>query len=144
MAKTQNDKQALTPEAAADRLEAIYAGSCAALSRALDRYLATRKPPTAKDRSSFRYPLLRVTCRHVGAAARTRRAYAKFQRPGVYATTVTHPRHFRRYLLEQLEPLVTEYGAHVVECGDRRRVDTRGTERIGDAAEQPCRLACGR
>ena len=113
MGKTANDKHTLTPEAAVDRLEAIYAGSCAALSRALDRYLATRKPPTAKDRAAFRYPLLRVVCRQVGAAARTRRAYAKFQRPGVYATTVTHPRHFRRYLLEQLEPLVAEYGAEI-------------------------------
>src|SRR5882724_6470120 len=113
MGKTPNDKQMLTPQAAVDHLEAIYAGSCAALGRALDRYLATRKPPTPKDRAAFRYPLLRVVCRHVGEAARTRRAYAKFQRPGVYATTVTHPRHFRRYLLEQLGPLVAEYAAEI-------------------------------
>ena len=113
MARTANGKHTLTPEAAVDRLEAIYAGACAALSRSLDRYLVTRKPPTAKERAAFRYPLLRVVCREVGAAARTRRAYAKFQRPGVYATTVTHPGHFRRYLLEQLEPLVAEYGAEI-------------------------------
>ena len=105
MGRSPNDKQTLTPEAAVDRLEAIYAGSCAALGRALDRYLATRKPPTPKDRAAFRYPLLRVVCRQVGAAARTRRAFAKFQRPGVYATTVTHAHHFRRYLLEQLEQI---------------------------------------
>ena len=30
---------------------------------------------------------------------------------GVYETTITHPRAFRRYLLEQLNPLLTEYGA---------------------------------
>ena len=113
MGRSLNDKQTLTPEAAVDRLEAIYAGSCAALGRALDRYLATRKPPTPKDRAAFRYPLLRVVCRQVGAAARTRRAFAKFQRPGVYATTVTHPHHFRRYLLEQLQPLVAEYDAEI-------------------------------
>src|ERR1700704_5692036 len=113
MGKTPNDQHAPTPEAAVDRLEAIYAGSCAALGRALDRYLETRKAPTTKDRAAFRYPLLRVVCRQVGAAARTRRAYAKFQRPGVYATTVTHPHHFRRYLLEPLEPLVAEYGAEI-------------------------------
>jgi len=113
MGKTPNEKHALTPAAAIDRLEAIYAGSCAALARALDRYLATRKAPTSKDRAGFRYPLLRVECRHVGPAARTRRAFAKFQRPGVYATTVTHPRHFRKYLMEQLEPLAAEYGAEI-------------------------------
>jgi AMP nucleosidase len=113
MGRSLNDKQTLAPEAAVDRLEAIYAGSCAALGRALDRYLATRKPPTPKDRAAFRYPLLRVVCRQVGAAARTRRAFAKFQRPGVYAITITHAHHFRRYLLEQLEPLVAEYDAEI-------------------------------
>jgi AMP nucleosidase len=107
----KNDKRQLTPEATVDRLEAIYAASCAALSRALDRYLATGAPPTLEERAAFRYPLLRVVCHEIGAAARTRRAFAKFQQPGVYETTVTHPRHFRSYLLEQLVPLVKEYGA---------------------------------
>lgn len=105
--------QGLTPQAAVDRLEAIYAASCAALMQALDRYLATRVPPTAAERAAFRYPLLRVRYTDTGLSPRTRRAYAKFQRPGVYATTVTHPRHFRTYLLEQLAPLVTEYGAEI-------------------------------
>src|SRR5882724_357550 len=135
MGKTPNDKQMLTPQAAVDHLEAIYAGSCAALSRALDRYLATRKPPSAKDRAAFRYPLLRVVCHQVGAAARTRRAYAKFQRPGVYATTVTHPRHFRRYLLEQLEPLVAEYGAKItVEASSQEIPYPYVLERVDDVA----------
>jgi AMP nucleosidase len=70
MGKMPNDRQTLTPQTAVDRLDAIYSGSCAALSRALDRYLATRKPPTAKERAAFRYPLLRVVCRQIGAAAR--------------------------------------------------------------------------
>ena len=42
-----------------------------------------------------------------------RRAFGRLQRPGVYETTVTHPRAFRRYLLEQLTPLVAEYGARI-------------------------------
>src|SRR5690349_14173320 len=113
MQKPSNSKHGLSPKAAVDRLEAIYGSSCAALSRALDRYLATRRPPSAKERAAFRYPLLRVVCRSVVAAARTRRAYAKFQRPGVYTTTVTHPAHFRRYLIEQLEPLAAEYDAEI-------------------------------
>jgi AMP nucleosidase len=113
LGRTTNGRHTLTPEAAVDRLEAMHAGACAALARALDRYLATRKPPAPKERAAFRYPLLQVVCRDVDAAARTRRAYAKFQRPGVYATTVTHPRHFRRYLMEQLVPLVAEYAAEI-------------------------------
>ena len=78
----KHDKQQLTPEAAVDRLEAIYAASCAALSRALDLYLANCTPPTPEERAAFRYPLLRVVCHEIGAAARTRRAFAKFQQPG--------------------------------------------------------------
>jgi AMP nucleosidase len=45
-----------------------------------------------------------------------RRAFAKLQRFGTYETTITHPDVFRGYLLEQLEPLVAEYGA-LVEVG---------------------------
>ena len=108
-----NDKRQLTPEVAGDLLEAIYAASCAALARALDRYLATGTPPTREERAAFRYPLLSVACHEIGGAARTRRAFAKFQQPGIYETTVTHPRHFRSYLLEQLMPLVKEYGAEI-------------------------------
>lgn len=113
MGKRQDTHHALTPEAAIDRLEELYAKGSSALVRALDRYLDTRVPPTPEERAAFRYPLLRVI--HYGTAEppRTRRAFAKFQRPGVYETTVTHPRFFRRYLLEQLRPLVAEYGAEI-------------------------------
>jgi AMP nucleosidase len=104
---------ALTPEAAIDRLEELYKRASASLVRALDRYLDTREPPTAKERAAFRYPLLRVIHYGTKEPPRTRRAFAKFQRPGVYETTITHPRFFRSYLLEQLRPLVAEYGAEI-------------------------------
>ncbi len=110
---SKNDERQPAPEAAVEHLEAVYAKSCAALAHALDRYLATGTPPSTAERARFRYPLLRVVCRDIGAAARTRRAFAKFQQPGVYETTVTQPRHFRSYLLEQLVPLVAEYGAEI-------------------------------
>src|SRR3712207_8977813 len=42
-----------------------------------------------------------------------RSAYAKFEEPGTYATTVTQPSFFRDYLLEQLRPLVQDYGATI-------------------------------
>jgi AMP nucleosidase len=133
---TPKDKRQLTPEAAVDRLEAVYAESCAALSRSLERYLATGTPPTVEERAAFRYPLLRVVCHDIGAAARTRRAFAKFQQPGVYETTVTHPRHFRGYLLEQLAPLVKEYGAEIeVTVSNREIPYPYVLERVEDIAE---------
>ncbi|MFA5122836.1 AMP nucleosidase [Zavarzinia sp.] len=103
----------LTPEAAVDGLEALYAEAVSGLTTAVDRYLADRTPPTAEERRGFCYPYLRVTCRRLGTESRGRRAFAKFQQPGVYETTVTHPRHFRRYLLEQLSPLSTEYDTSI-------------------------------
>src|SRR5690606_35536820 len=116
MSTSQDDRQSLTnltPEAAVDRLEELYDRASTALVRALARYLATRVPPTEKERQAFRYPFLRVINYGVDPPPRTRRAYAKFQRPGVYETTITQPRHFRKYLLEQLHPLVAEYGAEI-------------------------------
>ena len=61
----------------------------------------------------FRSPELRIDWQPSGAVHFTRRAWAKFQSPGVYATTVTQPGFFRRYLLEQLRPLVEEFGAAI-------------------------------
>jgi AMP nucleosidase len=113
MARRNNIRQVLAPEEAIDRLDDLYSSAASALARALDRFLETRVPPRPEERARFRYPLLRVTYRGNGESPRTRRAFAKFQRPGVYATTVTHPRFFQRYLLEQLRPLVSEYGAEI-------------------------------
>jgi AMP nucleosidase len=56
---------------------------------------------------------LRLTYTPNGPALSSARAFAKFSEAGVYTTTVTQPADFRAYLLEQLEPLVTEYGATV-------------------------------
>ena len=103
----------LSPEAAVDRLAQLYAEATGALRAALDRFLAGGAPPDATERARFVYPELAVTYAPDRAAPRNRRAYAKFSTPGRYATTVTHPTEFRRYLLDQLRPLVAEYGATI-------------------------------
>jgi AMP nucleosidase len=102
----------LTPDAAIDELERRHARASAALRGALDRFVRTGEPPVPALRASFRYPELRVTWQPAAdPPPLTRRAWAKLQRAGVYATTITQPGFFRRYLTEQLEPLVYEYGA---------------------------------
>jgi AMP nucleosidase len=103
--------QTLTPDSAVDRLEHLYDEATAALRAALERYLAGGPPPSAEERARFVYPELAVTHAPDRAAPRNRRAYAKFSQPGLYTTTVTQPGFFRRYLLDQLRPLVSEYGA---------------------------------
>lgn len=102
------------PRAAVDRLEELYVGATSALADALDCYIETREPPTAEARAAFRYPSLRIHhhSKHQPQPV-IRRAYAKLQRYGIYETTITHPKPFRGYLLEQLEPLVSDYGAAI-------------------------------
>jgi len=103
-----------TPAAAVDRLEELYSKAASALAAALDRYLSTRVPPSPETRSKFHYPALRLIYRDKKhGRSPTLRAFAKLERPGVYETTVTHPGAFRSYLLEQLDPLVSEYGADI-------------------------------
>jgi AMP nucleosidase len=104
---------ALSPDEAVDRLETIHAYAVQAQRDALARFAAGGAPPDAEERRQFRYPELRLEWSPSGPVPATRRAWGKFQAPGVYATTVTQPGFFRPYLLEQLRPLVAEYGASV-------------------------------
>jgi AMP nucleosidase len=91
----------------------LHTAATVAMRRALDRFAATGTPPTSEERAQYRYPELRLVWDPRGPLPFTWRAWAKFQAPGTYTTTVTQPDYFRRYLLEQLHPLVEEYGATI-------------------------------
>ncbi len=98
--------------AAIDGLERIYAGATSALLAAFDRYLAQGTPPSRQERASFCYPMLRALYRVPAQHEPThRRAFGRLHQAGVYETTVTHPAAFRPYLMEQLVPLIVDYGA---------------------------------
>jgi AMP nucleosidase len=104
---------ASSAEDAVDRLQQTYEASISAIRRALDAYLDGRTAPTPEQRARFRYPELRVSYEPEKLQPSSRRGYAKFASPGVYATTVTHPAEFRDYLIGQLTPLMRDYGATV-------------------------------
>ncbi len=72
---------------------------------------AMAEPPSEDERTRFRYPELRLVWQPTGPTPVTRRAWAKFQAPGVYATTVTQPASSVRTCWSSCEPLVDEYGA---------------------------------
>ncbi|HYX03259.1 MAG TPA: AMP nucleosidase, partial [Reyranella sp.] len=103
----------LTPERAVDCLEELHAAASTALREALARFTESGIVPTPQERAAFRYPELSIDWRPEGTVHFTRRAWAKFQAPGRYTTTVTQPAFFRQYLLEQLRPLVEEFGARI-------------------------------
>jgi AMP nucleosidase len=100
-----------TPEEAVERLIHLHDSAVEAQRHALERFFTTGTSPTPLERSRFRYPELRVDYRAGALPPVKQRAYAKFQGPGVYATTVTQPAFFKNYLLEQLNYLVRDYGA---------------------------------
>ncbi|GLZ84163.1 AMP nucleosidase [Metapseudomonas resinovorans] len=102
-----------TAEEAVDRLAELHRQATGALSQALKHYIKERIEPSAAQRASFRYPLLRITYRCQGEVPSTTRAFAKIQVPGNYSVTVTHPDAFRTYLLEQLRPLMHDFTVQV-------------------------------
>jgi AMP nucleosidase len=102
-----------SPDEAVDRLTELYDEATESLRHAVERFLKDREPPSPATRNLFRYPELRLTYEPNGPAPPNARAYAKFSEAGVYKTTITQPEDFRAYLLEQLEPLVSEYGATI-------------------------------
>ena len=102
-----------SPEAAVDRLADLHAGATQALRTALARFLDEGIVPDMGTRMQFRYPELRVTYAPEGPVPRIKRATAKLQSPGTYATTVTQADYFRPYLLDQLRPLVRDYGVAI-------------------------------
>ncbi|HDY97596.1 MAG TPA: AMP nucleosidase [Pseudomonas sabulinigri] len=97
-----------SPEEAVDRLAALYQQATGALRQALKNYMHNRERPDV-SRCAFRYPELRLTYLCQGEVPSTVRAYAKVQVPGTYSVTVTQPAAFRRYLLDQLRPLMSDF-----------------------------------
>ncbi|MEZ6013779.1 MAG: AMP nucleosidase [Planctomycetota bacterium] len=103
--------QLTSPEAVVDALELLYDDAVQALSSALTRYLRDGTPPSREERAGgvFCYPEVRIRYAPEGPPPPFSRAFGKLSQPGVYASTFTHPRFFRPYLLEQLEPLMRDY-----------------------------------
>ncbi|KFX67507.1 AMP nucleosidase [Pseudomonas taeanensis MS-3] len=104
---------ARSAEDAVDRLAVLHQQATSALSQALRHYLKERVKPDAAQRAQFRYPELRLIYPGQGEVATSVRAYAKVQVPGTYSVTVTHPAAFRKYLLEQLRPLMSDFTVQV-------------------------------
>ncbi|WP_413771133.1 AMP nucleosidase [Lichenihabitans sp. PAMC28606] len=100
-----------SPAEAVGRLCSLYASATEALRSSLATFLDGGAAPDHTTRLTFRYPELRVTYAPGGPMPRIKRATAKFQGPGIYSTTVTQPDFFAPYLLDQLNPLVNDYGA---------------------------------
>ena len=123
MPQRPHNKPARSVVAALDKLEQLYEAASAGLVVALDRYLETGERPSKEKLATQCYPLLRVVYHDAVRPVPThRRAFGRLQRLGAYETTITHPKEFRTYLTEQLQPLATEYGARIEVEPSRQRI----------------------
>ena len=126
------------------------------LRQALDRFFTQSIPPTSKERARFRYPELRLVYGSGQAQPSLSRAYAKFESPGIYATTITQPRAFRDYLIEQLRLLVADYPTtisvgrsnqdipypYVLDSGDELGRDNVSAAELARPRASRCRWRC--
>ncbi|MFW6413325.1 MAG: AMP nucleosidase, partial [Oceanicaulis sp.] len=108
-------RRAANAQEAVDRLSSLYDASVGALRDELKVYLDGGPPPSEAERfaGSFSYPELRITYLPEGPVPPVSRAFGKFSEAGVYAQTVTHPEHFRRYLTNQITLLAEEYPVRI-------------------------------
>ncbi|MGQ0590069.1 MAG: AMP nucleosidase [Sphingosinicella sp.] len=98
-----------------DQLCAIYDESVANLRSALARFLKTGERPNPAERLDglFAYPELRIDYRMGTQIGLPARAFGRLNTPGRYATSISRPFLFRKYLTEQLTYLLGDYEVDV-------------------------------
>jgi AMP nucleosidase len=99
-----------------EALREIYDESVTNLRNALARYLKTgeRPDPRARAGGLFAYPELRLDYRYnSGIETVPSRAFGRLSQPGLYATSISRPHLFRKYLTEQLTYLINDYEVEV-------------------------------
>jgi AMP nucleosidase len=98
-----------------DQLCEIYAASAANLRQALAAYVSSGARPdgAARGAGCFAYPELRIDYDRAVEPPSPARAFARFNQPGIYATSVARPALLREYLRIQLEHLVRDYPVRV-------------------------------
>jgi AMP nucleosidase len=98
-----------------DQLCEMFDESVAALRSALARYLmrGERPDPEARANGLFAYPELRIDYSSNDPAKFPPRAFGRLNQPGRYAISIARPKHFRKYITEQLEYLVRDYKVDV-------------------------------
>jgi AMP nucleosidase len=98
-----------------ESLREIYDESVANLRMALARYLKTGERPDPAERANgvYAYPELRIDYRYSSIEAVPSRAFGRLSQPGLYATSISRPHLFRKYLTEQLTYLIDDYDVQV-------------------------------
>ncbi|HVQ07679.1 MAG TPA: AMP nucleosidase [Allosphingosinicella sp.] len=98
-----------------ESLCAMYDESVANLRGALARYLKSgeRPDPAARAAGLFAYPELRIDYRYSPHEEIPARSFGRLNHPGRYASSISRPYLFRKYLTEQLTYLIADYEVEV-------------------------------
>ena len=127
-----------TPEAAVERLSQLYDEAIAAIEAAFNAFSRGEKPASAEHPV---YPYLSIEVPR-GAIAMSTLAFGKVTKAGRYGTTVTAPRLFKDYLIEQLTLLATNYKAAIYVGKSRDTIPlTFAVERAAAAMDADSRRA---
>ncbi|HJR57685.1 MAG TPA: AMP nucleosidase [Rhizomicrobium sp.] len=97
------------PEAAFERLALLYDDAIATIEADFNAFSRGEKP-ISDEHPVYPYLSIEVTR---GAITSTNLAFGKVTKPGRYGTTITAPRLFKDYLIEQLTLLHTNYKAAI-------------------------------
>ncbi|MEM6619023.1 MAG: AMP nucleosidase [Pseudomonadota bacterium] len=144
IAPPQVGPQAFTdPTQAVDAIIELYDAATNFLCQSFSAYAAGDVP--AGHYRAY-YPELRITTTTYGRVD-TRLAYGHVGAPGTYATTVTQPRLFRDYLIQQITLLLDNHGVPVTVCTSDVPIplhfaltdELRLIETSSDTAERPLR-----
>jgi len=95
---------------AVDALTALYERNTGFL---IDGFGALAKGAAVTGRYRACYPQVSIETTSFGHAD-SRLSYGHVTAPGIYTTTVTRPKLFRHYLIEQLELLMRNHGVPVI------------------------------
>ena len=104
-----------SPDTIIDELTAVYDRAVETLRADIVAFAADGTLPSPERRTdgSYCYPELRVHHIGPGSAGELGRAFGRLSQPGLYSTTITRPRLFARYLVEQLELITTDHAVEV-------------------------------
>jgi AMP nucleosidase len=98
-----------------ESLCAMYDESVSNLRNALARYLKSGERPDPAERAAglFAYPELRIDYRYSPSEEIPARSFGRLNHPGRYASSISRPYLFRKYLTEQLTYLIADYEVEV-------------------------------
>ena len=98
-----------------DKLETLYDAAVDRLRADVIAFGRNREVPLPERRTdgSYTYPELRLRFRGGEQSGDRSRAFGRLNAPGLYTTTITRPRLFRAYLIEQLELIASNYDVEI-------------------------------